>query len=126
MELSVGALLEGKVKSITSFGAFVQLDCGRTGLVHITEIADSYVKDIHDHLSEGQTVRVKVIGIDESGKIRLSVKKAAEPSHFRAPRQETRKEPLTFEEKLKQFMTDSDRRIAGCRQYEHRTKSRKR
>ena len=125
MELSVGALLEGKVKSITGFGAFVQLECGRTGLVHITEISNSYVKDIHDHLSEGQSVRVKVIGIDDAGRIRLSVKQAAEP-HSRAPRQESPRGPLTFEEKLKQFMTDSDQRISGCRQYEHRTKSRKR
>lgn len=126
MDLSVGNLLEGKVKSITNFGAFVQLECGRTGLVHITEIANSYVKDIHDHLTEGQTVRVKVIGIDDAGRIRLSVKQAAEPPRPRVPRHEAVKEPQTFEEKLKQFMTDSDQRIAGCKQYEHRTRSRKR
>lgn len=126
MELSVGALLDGKVKSITNFGAFVQLECGRTGLVHITEIANCYVKDIHDHLSEGQTVRVKVIAIDDAGKIRLSVKQAAELPHPRVPRPETCRAPQTFEEKLKQFMSDSDQRISGCRQYEHRTKSRRR
>ena len=126
MDLSVGSLLEGRVKSITNFGAFVQLECGRTGLVHITEIANSYVKDIHDHLTEGQTVRVKVIGIDDAGRIRLSVKQAAEPPRPRVSRQEPVKAPQTFEEKLKQFMTDSDQRIAGCRQYEHRTRSRKR
>ena len=126
MDLSVGSLLDGKVKSITNFGAFVQLECGRTGLVHITEIANSYVKDIHDHLTEGQTVRVKVIGIDDAGRIRLSVKQAAEPPRPRVQRQEVCQAPQTFEEKLKQFMTDSDQRIAGCRQYEHRTRSRKR
>ena len=64
MEFTVGALLEGKVKSITKFGAFITLPENRTGMVHISEVANTYVSDIHDHLTEGQDVKVKVIGID--------------------------------------------------------------
>ena len=66
MEFTVGALLEGKVKSITKFGAFITLPENRTGMVHISEVANTYVSDIHDHLTEGQDVKVKVIGIDQS------------------------------------------------------------
>lgn len=135
MELTVGAVLEGKVKSITNFGAFICLPENRTGLVHISEVSSSFVNDIHEHLKEGQVVRVKVLSIDPSGKISLSIKRAAappprpqpsrsEPTHRREPLRP--REPLTFEEKLKQFMSDSDSRIAGCRQYEHKTKSRRR
>ncbi len=123
MELTVGALLEGKVKSITKFGAFISLPENRTGMVHISEVANTYVSDIHDHLQEGQEVRVKVIAIDPTGKISLSVKRAQEPSPAAKSQP---KAPLTFEEKLKQFMSDSDSKISGCRQYEHKTKSRRR
>ena len=136
MELTVGTLLDGKVKTITKFGAFISLPDNRTGMVHISEVAPTFVSDIRAHLTEGQTVRVKVIGIDESGKISLSIKRAAEPQETRrpkqdrprtsAPRPQTPKAPLTFEEKLKQFMSDSDSKISGCRQYEHKTKSRRR
>lgn len=135
MEFTVGALLEGKVKSITKFGAFITLPENRTGMVHISEVANTYVSDIHDHLTEGQDVKVKVIGIDPAGKISLSIKRTQEPERRerrpqqdrRTPRQDSApKGPQTFEEKLKQFMSDSDSRIAGCRQYEHKTKSRRR
>ena len=132
MELSVGAILEGKVKTITKFGAFVTLPENRTGMVHISEVANTYVSDIRAHLTEGQDVRVKVIGIDETGRISLSIKRAQEqqrPARLQrpsAPQQRQKSEPLTFEEKLKQFMSDSDSKISGCKQYEHRTKSRRR
>lgn len=132
MELTVGTLLEGKVKSITKFGAFILLPENRTGMVHISEISNSYVSDIRAHLNEGDTVRVRVIGIDESGKISLSIKRAQEPERrpprprSDAPKSAAPKAPLTFEEKLKQFMSDSDSKISGCRQYEHKTKSRRR
>ena len=132
MELSVGAILEGKVKTITKFGAFVALPENRTGMVHISEVANTYVSDIRAHLTEGQDVRVKVIGIDETGRISLSIKRAQEqqrparPQRTSAPQQRQKSEPLTFEEKLKQFMSDSDSKISGCKQYEHRTKSRRR
>ena len=101
-------------------------------MVHISEISSSYVSDIRAHLTEGDTVRVKIIGVDESGKISLSIKRAAE-SERRSPRPRAEaqkpaapKAPLTFEEKLKQFMSDSDSKLSGCRQYEHKTKSRRR
>ena len=132
MELSVGAILEGKVKTITKFGAFVTLPENRTGMVHISEVANTYVSDIRAHLTEGQDVRVKVIGIDETGRISLSIKRAQEqprparPQRTAAPQARQKSEPLTFEEKLKQFMSDSDSKISGCKQYEHRTKSRRR
>ena len=73
MQLKVGEIVEGTVKSLTKFGAFVALEGGRSGLVHISEIAPTYVNDVHDFLQEGQTVKVKVIGIKD-GKISLSMK----------------------------------------------------
>ena len=74
MELTVGAVLEGKVKSITNFGAFVALPDNKTGMVHISEVANAYVSDIRQHLTEGQDVKVVVIG-NENGKINLSIKR---------------------------------------------------
>lgn len=73
------AILEGTIKSITKFGAFVSLPGGRSGLVHISEIAHSYVANVSDFLSEGQAVKVKVVSIDEAGRINLSIKKATPP-----------------------------------------------
>ena len=90
MELTVGAVLEGKVKSITNFGAFVSLPENKTGMVHISEVANAYVNDIRQHLTEGQDVKVMVIGC-ENGKINLSIKRL-EPKPQRentgAPRRE--------------------------------------
>lgn len=91
MELTVGAILEGKVKSITNFGAFISLPENKTGMVHISEVANAYVSDIRQHLTEGQDVKVVVIG-NENGKINLSIKRL-EPRPQReggAPRGEFR------------------------------------
>ena len=74
MELTVGAIFEGKVKSITNFGAFISLPENHTGMVHISEVANSYVSDIRQHLTEGQDVKVMVIGV-EGNKINLSIKR---------------------------------------------------
>ena len=79
MELEIGSIYEGKVTGITKFGAFVSLPGGRSGLVHISEIAHSYVADVKDFLTEGQEVKVKVVSIDEAGRINLSIKKATPP-----------------------------------------------
>lgn len=79
MQAEVGAILEGKVTGLTDFGAFVELECGGTGMVHISEVSTSYVKNIRDHLKEGQTVKVKVLNIAENGRINLSIKKAEAP-----------------------------------------------
>ncbi len=78
MAIEVGTKLEGKVTGITHFGAFVDLSGGVTGLVHISEIADNYVKDVNDHLKIGDTVTVKVINVDKDGKIGLSIKQTVD------------------------------------------------
>lgn len=128
MELTIGSIYDGTVKTITNFGAFVQFGAQQVGMVHISEISFTYVNDIHDVLKEGQAVKVKLLSIDDRGKIALSIKRAqTRPAPApAAPRQEQRQAPLSFEEKLKQFMSDSDSKISGSRQYEHRTRSRKR
>ncbi len=89
MGIEVGSILDGKVTGITNFGAFVSLPGNRSGLVHISEIAYSYVNDVHDHLAEGQEVKVKVIGVDANNRINLSTKQSARPP----PRPERRPGP---------------------------------
>lgn len=86
MGLEVGEIYEGKVTGITKFGAFVSLEGGHTGMVHISEIAPTFVNEIKDFVSEGQTVRVKVLSISEEGKISLSMKKALPPEEQHKPR----------------------------------------
>ena len=76
MQLEVGTVLEGKVTGILKFGAFVDLGNGKSGMVHISEVANTYVNDINEHLKEGQVVKVKIVSIAEDGKIALSIKKA--------------------------------------------------
>ena len=142
MELTVGAVLEGKVKTITKFGAFVALPENKTGMVHISEITHAYVNDIHDHLSEGQDVKVMVIGL-ENGKINLSIRRTQaapqrqpsdrpkpafdRPARSARPAQPVERQPQTFDDMLKQFMADSDNKISGLKQYSDRkTKNRRR
>lgn len=86
MDFTTGTIVEGTVKSITKFGAFVSLPGGRTGMVHISEIAHAYVSDIHEHLSEGQTVQVMVIAAEPGGKIDLSIKRTIQPPERPAER----------------------------------------
>ncbi len=141
MELTVGAILEGKIKTITNFGAFVALPENKTGLIHISEVANAYVSDVRQHLTEGQDVKVMVIGL-ENGKVNLSIKRLeareAIPRRNPAANRPTRATAPTpppapktadqlFEEKLKAFMTESDSKISGIKQYsDHRTRSRRR
>ncbi len=125
MELAVGSVLEGKVTGITKFGAFVSLPDGKSGMVHISEVANSYVNDIKDFLSDGQQVKVKIINIDKEGRINLSIKKAFVPAApaprerraIRQPRDNRQKDPasMTFEDKLKVFMQDSESRMADIK-----------
>lgn len=82
MELEIGAIQEGKVTGITKFGAFVLLPGGKSGLVHISEIANAYVNDVNEYLKVGDTVKVKILSVNEAGKVNLSIKQA-QPS---APR----------------------------------------
>ena len=139
MQLEVGAILEGKVTGITKFGAFVALPEGKSGLVHISEIANTYVSEVRDHVQDGQTVKVKVIGISEDGKINLSMKKAEErprpapnpgprsnPPRGNFARQEEKSPEASFEDKLKQFMQESDSRMSGNKLYDRRSSSRRR
>lgn len=86
MQLEVGSVLEGKVTGITNFGAFVDLPEGKNGMVHISEVAPTFVNQIRDHLTEGQTVKVKVLSVGEDGKISLSIKKAMDPQPASAER----------------------------------------
>ncbi|NLW23692.1 MAG: S1 RNA-binding domain-containing protein [Clostridia bacterium] len=101
MSIVKGQILEGLVTGITKFGAFIELPGGVTGLVHISEVADTYVKDVNDFLKENDKVKVKVINIDEKGKIGLSIRQAKP------------KPDISFEEKLSKFLKDSDERIAS-------------
>ncbi len=110
MPVETGKILEGRVTGITHFGAFVQLPSGETGLVHISEIAEEYVKDINDFLKQNDKVRVKVISVDAKGKIGLSIKQAMQPS-------QRRKSEISFEEKLSRFLKDSDERLQSLRRY---------
>lgn len=88
MAIEVGSKLEGKVTGITHFGAFVDLSGGVTGLVHISEIADNYVKDVKDHLKIDDVVTVKVINVDKDGKIGLSIRQAVDK-----PKEEQQQRP---------------------------------
>lgn len=134
MSLQVGAIVEGEVTGITNFGAFVQLPENKVGLIHISEVSNVYVKDVHDFLKEHDKVKVKVLSIDERGKIGLSIKQLTPPAPAqpkpqrpqgearseRAPRhtggstrqQGGRPAPmLSFEDKLSRFLKDSDDRM---------------
>lgn len=105
MALEVGTILSGLVTGITSFGAFVELETGETGLVHISEVADAYVKDINDHLKLREKVVVKIINIDSKGKIGLSI------------RQAKRRPSISFEERMNRFLKDSEERLTDLRKH---------
>ncbi len=149
MDLQVGEILEGKVSGITKFGAFVVLPDGRSGLVHISEVANAFVSDVSEHVQLGQTVKVRLLSITPDGKINLSIKRAAEDSPQNrpkpAPRPTTGPAPVNrsapvipadasvsqnsgnmdFEDRLKKFMQESDSKIADSRIYaDHRQRRR--
>ena len=86
MPVEVGQILEGRVTGITNFGAFVELEENVTGLVHISEVADTFVKDVNDYLKQGETIKVKVIAVSDDGKISLSIRKLKRE----VPRQKTK------------------------------------
>ena len=146
--------MEGKVKSLSKFGAFITLPDGSTGMVHISEIAHAYVNDIRDHLTEGQDVKVMIIS-RENGKTNLSIKRTLPPpakpqssrpqnrSYGSAPRSRRAQRPVlcaapdgsapaqpqqkSFDDMLKQFMTESSSKMSSIKQYsEHKTKTRRR
>ncbi len=130
MQLEVGMILEGKVTGITKFGAFVELPGGRTGMVHISEVAATFVKEIRDYVSENQTIKVKILNISEDGKISLSMKRAVDPpprtgnSASRQQRpgrpgsyewQSRRNEGGTFEEMMSRFKQTSDEKMSDLK-----------
>ena len=133
MAIEVGSVVEGVVTGITNFGAFVELPEGKTGLIHISEVADVYVNDVHDFLRERDTVKVKVLTVDDRGKIGLSIKalqeKAAAPAQPSAaparpprPPRDMRRTAASrqigspsFEDKLSRFLKDSDERLTDLR-----------
>ncbi|MBC1530062.1 RNA-binding protein S1 [Listeria booriae] len=128
MSIEVGNKLQGKISGITNFGAFVELEGGKTGLVHISEVADNYVKDINDILTVGDEVTVKVMNVGDDGKIGLSIRKAVdqparperpERSYNNGPRKPKYSKkaaepvrPENFEDKMSKFLKDSEDRLS--------------
>ena len=133
MAVEIGAILEGKVTGITNFGAFVELPDRTTGMVHISEVSSTFIKDIHEKLSEGDTVKVKVLEINEKGKVALSIKKALPQEEEQKPKkpvgdrpkrsqpqvwtgsQKTEPENLSFEDMLAKFKTVSDEKMSDLK-----------
>ncbi len=124
MQLTVGSVVEGKITGITNFGAFVELEGKKTGMVHISEVSSTYVKDIKEHLKENQVVKVKVLSIGEDGKISLSIKRAEEPAREpqRAPRQNYNSDfhkknnaPMSFEDMMNKFKQTSDEKMSDLK-----------
>lgn len=141
MALGVGEIVEGKVTGLTKFGAFVSLPEEKVGMIHISEVSTTYVKDIGEFLEKGQTVKVKVLNIDENGKISLSlkqvpenaevVKKASDDSRDKGERREKKRSApnvwqgqkskyaddheLTFEEMMSQFKQQSDDKLTDLK-----------
>jgi len=125
MNVEVGQIFKGTVSGITKFGAFVKLENGKSGMVHISEISNSYITEIKDHLSEGQEVTVKVISIDEKGRIGLSIKKAMENGNSSAPARNQTSQPssysppqrkaVSFEDMLQKFKQDTDEKFSDVK-----------
>lgn len=136
MQSLVGEIYEGKVTGLTTFGAFVKMSNGETGMVHISEVAAVYVKDINEHLAEGQDVKVKVLAINENNKISLSIKQASPPAprqneqQNRKPQQYSQRNankvpassgskapvqsaaPMSFEDMMAKFKQESDEKMS--------------
>jgi S1 RNA binding domain protein len=125
MQLEVGTVLEGKITGITKFGAFVELPGGKTGMVHISEVAPTFVKEIKDYVQENQTVKVKVLSILEDGKISLSMKRVDPPAGGRpqGPRHDNyewspkRNDNLSFEDMLNKFKQSSEEKMSDLKKY---------
>ena len=145
MELSVGQIVEGTITGITNFGVFVDLGEGKSGLVHISEVARSYVNDIKEFVKIGDTVKMKVLTIGEDGKISLSIKKALEPEKTEERREKRERkftpppkpdgsytwmpkknEPASFEEMMSRFKQTSDEKISDLKRKNPEAKRSKR
>lgn len=115
MPIEIGSEIEGKVTGITNFGAFVELPEKNTGLVHISQIADTYVMDISKHVNVGDLIKVKVLGINKAGKYDLSIKQVGKPSWQQKKRRSdvprAKHEPGSFEDKITQFLKQSEEKL---------------
>lgn len=145
MELKIGEIYQGKITGITNFGVFVDLGDNTSGMVHISEVARSFVNDINEHVKMGEEVKVKVLSIGDDGKIALSIKKALEPEkkenggkpHERRPRQPQvidssytwtakRNEPQDFEDMMNRFKQTSDEKFSDLKRKNPETRRSKR
>lgn len=137
MQLKVGDIVEGKISAITSFGVFADIGDGKSGMVHISEVARTYVNDIHDHVKENDIVKMKVLTIAEDGKISLSIKRALPPEKkegedgfVRKPKQRQpseqkidstytwtpkKSESASFEEMMNRFKQTSDEKFSDLK-----------
>lgn len=135
MAAEIGSVVEGKVSGITNFGVFVDMTDGSTGMVHISEVARNYVKDIKEYVKMGQEVKVKVISVSPEGKIGLSMKQAEEPQQReerreRQPRRQSapvgrgadsfefrpkQQENLSFEDMMSHFKQSSDEKMSDLK-----------
>ena len=113
--MEIGAIVEATVEKVMDYGAFVRLEGGETGMVHISQVDVNYVRNIREHISEGDSVTVKVVGQKEDGKIDLSIKQA-EPGYEERPMRKGNRDP-DFERKLKKFMSQSQERLVDWKRH---------
>lgn len=111
----IGAIVDGTIEKVTEYGAFVKLESGETGMVHISQVDNSYVRDINDFIHVGDVVKVKVVGQKEDGRIDLSIKQA-QPGFEERPVRRGGHDP-DFEKKLKQFMNQSQERLVDLKRH---------
>ncbi len=146
MQLNIGDIVEGKITGIKEYGLFVDLGEGKSGMVHISEVACTYVSNIKEFVEEGQTVKMKVLNITEDGKISLSIKKAIEADRKANPEQHRKErkpyqqpkpdssytwtpkksEPASFEEMMNQFKASSDEKFLDLKRKNPETRRSKR
>lgn len=125
MALEVGSILQGKVKGIKKFGAFVELETGETGMVHISEVSNGFVDEIEKHLTDGQQVKVKVLSVSPDGKIALSIKKAepkpapkpqrGDSGYVWQPKQKQANDNMSFEDMMAKFKTNSEEKMSDIK-----------
>lgn len=145
MQLTIGQIVEGKITGITNFGVFADLGEGKSGMVHISEVARTYVNDIKEHVKVGDVLKMKVLNIGEDGKISLSIKRALEPEKSREPRERRERqgfqqskpdgsytwmpkksEPQSFEEMMNRFKQTSDEKFSDLKRKNPETRRTKR
>ena len=130
MQLNVGEIIEGKITGITNFGVFVDIGEGKSGMVHISEVSNTFVNDINEILKVGDTVKAKILNISDDGKIALSIKKtqerpkkqSKERKPFSQPKPDgsytwtpRKSEPASFEEMMNQFKQSSDEKFSDLK-----------